>query len=165
MEITQNCLYETFSYKKEGFLVWSVNKAPKKIGDVAGTIQTNKNGKKYKKITLNRKCYLEHRLIFLFHHGYLPEQIDHIDGNGLNNKIENLREATSKQNARNRKIPSNNKSGHTGVCWDKKTKKWFSYIRVDGFSKTLGRFVNIEDAIQTRKKFESIYFGDYVRKT
>jgi len=64
-------------------------------------------------------------LIFLYHHGYLPKFVDHIDGNKKNNRIENLREATKSQNAMNQKVSTRNTSGIKGVMWHKRDKKWF----------------------------------------
>lgn len=60
-----------------------------------------------------------HRLMFLIYYGYFPEMVDHIDGDPTNNRKSNLRAATQVQNARNRKINSNNSTGFKGVCKDK----------------------------------------------
>jgi hypothetical protein len=60
----------------------------------------------------------------LYHNGYLPELVDHIDGNKLNNRIENLREASKQENAQNQKIRLTNSSGVKGVSWHRVNKKW-----------------------------------------
>lgn len=97
------------------------------------------------------------------HHGYLPDVIDHIDGDILNNKIENLRPATHTQNMRNTKLSSRNNSGVKGVNWDKKSNKWRVHISVDGKTKTFGRFKDMElaelIAIEARDK----YYGEFAR--
>ena len=90
-----------------------------KSGDIAGSL--NKTNKYYQ-IRLNYKNYLVHRLIFLYHHNYLPKVIDHIDRNKLNNKIENLREVTHSQNLMNCKSYKNSSSKYKGVTWIKKIK-------------------------------------------
>lgn len=95
------------------------------------------------------------------HHGYLPEQIDHIDGNGLNNKIENLRAATPLQNSRNQKIRNDSGSGIKNVRWDKRKKKWQVRLRLEGKEKHIGYFDDIfiagKVAIESRNK----YFGEF----
>lgn len=100
------------------------------------------NGKKHN--------YLVHRLIFSLHHGFCPVQIDHIDGDKLNNKIENLRESDSKINGRNLKLPTTNKTGYIGVSFE--GRKYRARIKVDGRLLSLGSFDNISDAIVARKE-------------
>ena len=91
-------LKELFDYS-EGNLIWRVNKGRSKKGSIAGS----KDSKGYLQVKLNQKPYRLHRLIWLWHEKELPEQIDHIDRNPLNNKIENLREATVLENSWNHK--------------------------------------------------------------
>lgn len=104
---------------------------------------------------LGEKYFAVHRIIFAMHHGYLPEQVDHIDHNGLNNKIENLRPSNNKDNARNLPMQKSNKSGYIGVNWHKSAKKWQARaVDLNGKRVDLGRFDNIEDAIKIRKEYE-----------
>jgi hypothetical protein len=74
------------------------------------------------------------------------EDVDHIDGDGLNNRRNNLRVATSAQNGRNRGAQRNNTSGYKGVGWDKSRQKWTAQIKVNGKQKHLGRFDTPEAA-------------------
>lgn len=67
-------------------------------------------------------------------------QVDHINGDSLDNRRLNLRVATNAQNNRNRGVSKNNTSGFKGVCWDGQTKKWVAHIETDGRQKKLGRF-------------------------
>lgn len=67
--------------------------------------------------------------------------VDHIDGNKLNNRKSNLRFCTPSQNLMNKGKPESNTSGYKGVSWDKVNKKWKAEIKVNGKSKTLGRFL------------------------
>ena len=86
-------------------------------------------------ITLNgkTKSYRAHRLAILYTDGYFPlEQVDHIDGNGLNNKRINLREVSDGENKKNKPMYSNNTSGTVGVNWHKAAQKWQVSIRVNG---------------------------------
>ncbi len=73
-------------------------------------------------------------------------QIDHIDGNGLNNLRSNIREATAEQNAHNQRISPKNKSGFKGVSWNRRDAKWQSFIRAGGKHLGLGSFDTPEAA-------------------
>jgi hypothetical protein len=108
-----------FDYK-DGELFWKNKTSPFsniKIGQKAGCF--DKYG--YIVIYLNKKQYGAHRLIFMMHYGYIPQQIDHSDNNPSNNCIENLREATISQNMQNAIISKRNNSGIKGVNFDKKS--------------------------------------------
>lgn len=118
--ITQEKILELFEYC-DGELYWKKDVAKNvKKGSQAGTL----NLKNYKIIGIDNKTYRAHRLIFLMIHGYLPTIIDHIDGNTLNNKINNLRAAQSADNSANAKLAKHNTSGAKGVFWKKQVKKW-----------------------------------------
>lgn len=86
---------------------------------------------------------------------------DHEDRNELNNRKYNLRTCTQQENCRNRSLMSNNTSGVTGVCWNKKANKWVAYIKTSETNLYLGSFVKIDDAIIARLKAEHKYFGDF----
>lgn len=91
--------------------------------------------------------------------------VDHIDGNGLNNRKSNLRIVTSTENAINHKIRSDNTSSVTGVRFRKSCKKWYAFISINKKETFLGSFVNFEDAVDARGKAEKKYYGDFVRKS
>lgn len=138
--LNQDLLKEFFDYR-DGELYWKESGSGRKIGNPAGRIR--KDG--YREIRINDKLYYAHRLIFLYHHGYLPQFLDHIDCNSSNNAIDNLREATKQQNCRNaKKVKSINgkptSSEYVGVYWDKRAKKWTSQIRNGEKRKHLGYF-------------------------
>ncbi len=94
--------------------------------------------------------YLAHRLIWLYVNGVNPRhQIDHIDGNGLNNKIENLRDVPNSVNARNHPIRNDNKSGKTGVR-KSKSGRWIVTIN----SQYCGMRDTYEEAVEFRCELE-----------
>ena len=137
---TQQLMHELFDYRN-GDLYWKVKSSTKvSIGDRAGTL----NAKSYRQISIKGWLYLAHRLIYLMHHGHLPWCIDHIDGNPLNNKIENLREATMSQNMKNRPINSNNTSGFKNIYKSKNGKKWIVVLMVKNKQKYFGSYEDIE---------------------
>lgn len=99
-------------------------------------------------------------MIFKQFIGYIDDniQIDHIDNNGLNNKLENLRAVTSSINQRNKPLQSSNKTGINGVNWHTSAKKWQARITdLNGKRIDLGRYDNFEDAVKIRKENESKY--------
>ncbi|EAC6762269.1 AP2 domain-containing protein, partial [Listeria monocytogenes] len=63
-----------------------------------------------------------------------------------------------------KKILTSNKSGVTGVCYDKNRKKWVSQITFQGKNINLGRFIRFEDAVKARKNAEEIYFKPILKK-
>ena len=93
--------------------------------------------------------FLVHRLFFYWHYGYLPYQIDHIDGNAFNNKINNLRETNDSDNQRNKeknniRLGKKTSSRHKNVSWDKRSNKWIARVKLNKKYFGLGRF-DIED--------------------
>ena len=147
MPITQKQVKELFDYR-DGELYWKESRGNRvRAGDLAGYVQNNG----YRAININNKLYKAHRLIFLYHHGYLPKTLDHIDGDRLNNSIGNLREATNGENQMNRKKNKsmNEKtttSKYKGVTWDKDKQKWRSRIQNNKKLKHLGYFKSEIDA-------------------
>lgn len=133
-----------------GELFWLQSRGRVNAGDLAGYLLHQKTDttriKSYYVVTYNYKAYLLHRIIYLMHHGYFPEQIDHIDGNSLNNEIENLRECEVHQNCSNRGMQSNNKSGYKGVYWSKQSQKWGAQITKHRKKYHLGLYHSAADA-------------------
>lgn len=119
LAISHDYVLSAFDYK-DGILIRKIGRV-NEIGQIAGCVH---KGTGYIHIKIKKKAYKAHRLIFLYHHGYMPEFVDHIDGNKKNNRIDNLRAATKEENCRNQKIRSTNTSGYKGVKWVKHCKKW-----------------------------------------
>jgi hypothetical protein len=136
--ISQDLLISSFDYLNGHLYRKSDNK---KMG-----CKSDSGSKIYIKIWFSGKLYFAHQLIFLWHHGYIPKTIDHIDGNGLNNNIENLRAVSVSQNTQNAPKRKTNTSGYKGVYWRKKDQVWSAQITVNYKCKNLGRFQNKEDA-------------------
>lgn len=91
------------------------------------------------------------------------ERTDHIDGNQLNHRKNNLRESTNTQNCRNCKISKNNTSGYKGVIFRKDTKKWQGQIMVNRKHKSLGSYKNKIDAAKAYNDAALKYFGEFAR--
>jgi len=168
-------LQECFKYdKKTGSLYWkerplhhfkNINAmkwtnsrfANSLVGNIKNTERSNTS---YYITKVNNKHYAVHRLIWEMHYGKIPDemQIDHIDNNGINNRLENLRLVSQSLNQKNRPLQKSNKSGVNGVNWHKAAKKWQVRI-VDNNGKRidLGRYDSFEDAIIIRKTHEKKY--------
>lgn len=145
-----------FYYNPNGWLEWKSSHASRiKLNERAGC--TFKGG--YRRIFVNGKSHAEHRLVWLYHYGKMPEKdLDHINRNPSDNRIENLRECTDKENQQNTNIQKNNTSGYKGVGWYKNYNKWCAKIKVNGKYINLGYFEDKEDAIKARKQAENKYW-------
>ena len=152
-------LNQQFEYR-DGELYWAVNRSGVKKGRIAS--RTNPTSG-YRDTRLFGKIYQTHRLIYLMHHGVLPEFVDHIDNNCLNNRIENLRPTTKSQNAFNRRMRSNNTSGVKGVSWNKRNRKWMVRVCVEGKEHYFGLHDDLQVATDIANKARLELHGEFAR--
>lgn len=89
------------------------------------------------------------------------EYVDHINGNGLDNRRENLRLATKATNGANRGKPATNTSGYKGVSWHKRDETWQAFISVNGKRIHLGCFDTPELANEAVIKAREKYHGEF----
>lgn len=154
--ITQELLISLFEYR-DGKLFRKISQGSSKKGKLAG----NEFNRGYRQVSIKNKSYLEHRVIFLMHNGYMPEFVDHIDKDKTNNKIENLRAATKSQNSMNCYLRKDSNSGIRGVTWDKSRSKWLAQIQINNKHKFIGRFELLDDAKEAYEIKAKKYFGDF----
>lgn len=109
-----------------GEIRWKVDRRGRaKAGDIAGTIKTNSiNGKQYRQICIDQRRYLAHRLAHYYYTGEQPNEVDHKNGNGLDNRRDNLRSADDELNSKNRGMRNDNTSGVIGVNYMNRMKLW-----------------------------------------
>ncbi len=120
-----------------------------------GSVHTGSHGYKCLVISVDGQRYKASRLAWLFVKGVMPaRQIDHIDGNSLNNSFINFRQVTTQENSKNRRIYKNNSSGIVGVSWVKRLGMWQSRISIDSRLVHLGIFDTLLDAACARKSAE-----------
>jgi hypothetical protein len=157
--ITQEKVKELFDYSSNGEFVWKIDRPGVKAGTVAG--YHRKDG--YGVLCVDRKRYLLHRLVYLWHKGVLPDYLDHIDGDPRNNRIDNLRECSLSQNQQNRKIGRDNSSGIKGVSWHKYTKKWRASIRHNKEQIHLGVFEDLCKAAEAINHYRAKMHGEFCK--
>lgn len=118
-----------------GSFTWKVSVGNGIAGCVAGSVRQHSACSHYKTIDIgiDGKLYRAHRLAWLYVHGRLPDvEIDHIDGDGTNNRISNLRLATHKQNGENVKLRKDNRSGRRGVSFHPASGLWRARVSHHG---------------------------------
>lgn len=134
------------------------------------TLSLRKNTNNYYQVSLCRDSYAKnfdvHRLVA---QTFIPNPegkkcVDHKNNNRLDNNINNLRWATVAENQYNRSITKTKTSGTKGVYYNKPTHNWRALITINGISKHLGLFDDIEDAIKARREASKKYFGEYQNK-
>jgi len=125
-----------------------------KIGSIAGSL--NQNG--YINIVIKKKSYKAHRLAVLYMTGSMPsDHIDHENHIRSDNRFINLKDVSQHENNKNASKRKDNKSGVTGIIWNKKYNKWQSRITVNKKLINLGLFEIFSDAINARMNAEALY--------
>lgn len=99
-----------------------------------------------------------HRVAWAIHWGGWPsEQIDHVNGNVSDNRIQNLRSVSNAENQRNQCTPKNNSSGAVGVTYNQRYDNWRAFITAKGKKLHLGCFRDFNDALKARREAEALY--------
>lgn len=160
--ITQTRLKELFHYDPEtGVFTRIVALAPKsKVGDLAGW----HDPKGYLRIGTLGTNYLAHRLAWLYMHGEMPVEIDHINGIKDDNRLSNLRSVNRKQNMENRRLRKDSSSGFCGANFHKATGRWRAQIRHNGKKLHLGYFDSAEEAAQAYHAAALKLFTHYTKE-
>jgi hypothetical protein len=125
---------------------------------VAGVLATNG----YVYINIDGRPQLAHRLAWLYVNGeWPPDQVDHIDRVRSNNRIANLRSASTSDNACNGVLRFSNTSGYRGVSWSKEKKKWVARIVKDRKQHVLGYFTSKETAFDRYRAAARNLHGEF----
>lgn len=143
MSITQKRLKELFNYK-DGLLIRKISTSNRvKIGDTAGYVRHSG----YREVSVDGKSYLNHRLIYLYHNGYMPEKnIDYINKKPGDDRIENLREVSQVCNLRNSNTSYRSKTGIKGVMYSKRDGIYLSQVVINGVTKHIGSSKSLLEA-------------------
>lgn len=157
-ELSQQTVMDAFTYHPDGYLMWKSARRRVRVGSRAGC--RNKLGRWV--VMIDAKLYLAYRLIFLYHHGYMPHTVDHVNRDCSDDRIGNLREATSSENHRNaRKRNTQTSSGFKGVCWSAPRQKWRATIYLNGKQTHLGYFNTEERAAAAYDTRSMAEYGEF----
>ncbi len=162
--LTAEMLRSVIHYDAEtGIFIWKIQPCSRRpIGSVAGGVTgTNaRNPQGYWVIAVAKKHYRAHRLAWLYTYGESPAgEIDHINGDHLDNRICNLRVANRQQQCANSVRPSHNSSGFKGVS--RKRNKWRARVKVNQKEIGLGVFNTKEEAHAAYMKAAQEHFGEF----
>ncbi|WP_299197009.1 HNH endonuclease [uncultured Amphritea sp.] len=159
-KLTKDWVCYLFDYK-DGRLYWrSTFNSKARGGNRAGKLHSSG----YRRISIDGVLYLEHRVIYIWHHGDIGEyDIDHINGTKDDNRIENLRTCTNSQNQANRKT-TKGYSIYKGVKYDEGcSKPWRATIQLAGESYNLGSYSSEEQAALAYDSAARKRFGEFAR--
>ena len=150
IELNAEYIRSRFDYDPEsGLLCWKkANKRWKK--EPAGSLHKCNAGKVYTRVTLDFTGVYAHRIIWIWMTGEQPDTIDHIDGDGLNNKWSNLRSVSQSENMKNQRIHKTNPSGIGGISYRKDSGRWRVRVGKDGQVCNVGTFLNFDEAVIAR---------------
>ena len=115
----------------------------------------------YQFVEVKRQKYAVHRIAFYMQHGWVPDEIDHINGNGMDNRIQNLRPATTAQNAQNRSLLITNTTGYKGVRTHKRSNRFQAQMKINGKQRHLGTFDTKELAAEFLDLARDMVHGVY----
>ncbi len=135
---------------------WCVSRQPSRAVGRDFVVQT-----RFLRVDGHRRLVTLHRFIWDLATKLPTPEIDHRDGQPLNNSEDNLRAASKAQNGRNTKLRRNSTSGVIGVCWHKGAGKWMSHIQVSGKRKHLGLFESLSEAQAARDDAAIQYHKDF----
>jgi hypothetical protein len=162
--LTAERLKELLNYNPlTGVFLWKVWRGPRaQAGQIAGSAWPNKSGKFYRRIMVDGRMYLAHRLAVLWMTGEMPlREVDHRDGDGLNNAWRNLRKATRAQNSANTPRHTDNRAGFKGVY--QRGQRFVAMIRRDKRGRYLGTYDTPEEAHAAYAAAAQKHFGEFAR--
>lgn len=157
--IDQKLVQDYFDYK-DGVLIWKKSTGPR---SVIGSAVSSLTSHGYIALKFMGKSYKAHQIIFLWHHGYIPLEIDHINNKRNDNRIENLRETSRKLNCANQSIQKRSLSGYKGVTKLKHLEKWRARIKHDKKEIYLGIFDSAKNAADAYNKKAYELFGSFAK--
>jgi hypothetical protein len=142
---------------RDGELYWLESRGKVKSGGLAGYITPHGR----KAVFFNKVLYYSHRIIYTMTHGCCPDILDHINGDRLDNRVENLRPATTTQNHQNRRAHTKNNTGHKNIYF--RRDKYEVAFNVNGKRMNFGTYFDIDYAIFVATAMRHKYHGKFAR--
>ena len=159
MEITPEMMRKVVRYQ-DGVLIWNFRDDASKQWNARFADKQAFNCKSSNGYLTGTFCGLNfraHRVVWAVVYGVWPSLIDHINGDPLDNRVNNLRDVSQSENMRNASLSVRNTTGQVGVCFDNARGKWAASIRAEGKNIKLGRFNTIPEAVESRKAAEVLH--------
>jgi len=145
-DLTQSYLRSLFEYNpKTGELLNKRTRGRARSGKTAGCTCSRRG---YSLLGIDSKVYSTHRVIWFIQFGYWPNEIDHINGIRNDNRLENLREVTARENSKNTAMRYDNTSGVVGVTWTRDRGKWKAQTYINGKNRLVGYFDDLDEAAE-----------------
>lgn len=146
---------------KDGKLYWRAtgDVPPPVRGALAGSVEP----RGYTRIKIDGRKYRRHRLVFLYHHQYLPKYVDHRDGDPTNDRVGNLRACSFAENMQNCKLRKDNKSGAKGVSFHPSSGTWRVVVNAYKRAYYLGNFKDKELAELLALEARELLHGEFNR--
>lgn len=159
--VTAAQVRERLNYDPQtGVFSWRVKPRSAKHGEAPGGY--DRHG--YLMISIGYRKYFAHRLAWLYVTGEWPrEEIDHINGRTGDNRFDNLREATRRQDLMNTRPHKGNRSGIKGVSWYPQTSRWHARIQFKGKQRSLGYYHSRDDAAAAYAEAAKMTFGEFAK--
>lgn len=165
---SQDYIKECFVYNEDtGDLVWKYrpqnhfknsvgfkNFNNQNVGKIAGSVVTTKEGNRYRSVKINGVFYFAHRLVFKLLYNEEPDYIDHLNGNGIDNRKVNLEKSTAHKNNKNQTLNKRNKENKMGVYWREDHGRFCASIGYKGKQIHIGSFMSKKEAVKAREKAE-----------
>lgn len=158
--LTQKRLKEVCDYDPNtGSLLWKEPGKKRVVGERVGSLGSHG----YLETSIDYHRCLVHRLVWLWHHGEFPaEHTDHINHDRVDNRIENLRSVTNRQNNFNqRKRIKRTSSRYKGVSWNTRRRKWKAAIKLGNKHLTIGYYASEFEAALKYNQVATEYYGPY----
>lgn len=149
---------EHFAYHADGHIVRTKRDPGQNGGRLGKALRGYRHYSGYRYMRIQGRHWALHRIVFLLNHGYLPAQVDHINRDKSDNKIENLRASTPTENSFNAFRP--NKTGIKGLLIDTRTKKYYGSVAKNYKHHYTKRFTEKELAHKALIKLQKELYGD-----
>jgi hypothetical protein len=166
-KVSYDRLREILTYIPDtGVWLWKDPPPRSKVnkGDLAGCISRNTKHPDncYRRIKIDGRMYKAAILAWFWTYGVWPSKdLDHANGDSLDDRINNLREATDSQNRANSRVPMHNTSGFMGINWNKRNKRWHVRVMKEGYRHWVGAFKSLDEAKEAHRNKSIELLGEF----